>query len=66
MLLELLEPTETLCLLLSDAAKHMVAGDAIQKSQYLKVFHVTCVVLQPLQWRCVDCMIHHEQDVREE
>ena len=23
-------------------------------------------VLQPLQWCCVDCVIHHERDVREE
>jgi len=24
------------------------------------------VLLQPLWWRCVDCVIHHERDVREE
>ena len=24
------------------------------------------VMLQPLRWRCVDCMIHHERDVRDE
>ena len=23
------------------------------------------VLLQPLWWRCVDCVIHHERDVRE-
>jgi len=23
-------------------------------------------MLQPLRWCCVDCMIHHERDVREE
>jgi len=23
-------------------------------------------VLQPLWWRCVDCVIHHERDAREE
>jgi len=23
-------------------------------------------VLQPLRWLCVDCVIHHERDVREE
>jgi len=22
--------------------------------------------LQPLRWRCVKCVIHHERDVREE
>jgi len=22
--------------------------------------------LQPLRWRCVECVIHHERDVREE
>jgi len=25
-----------------------------------------CILLQPLRWRCVDCVIHHERDVREE
>ena len=25
-----------------------------------------CAVLQPLQWCCVKCVIHHERDVREE
>jgi len=24
------------------------------------------VLLQPLRWRCVECVIHHERDVREE
>ena len=24
------------------------------------------LMLQPLRWCCVDCMIHHERDVREE
>jgi len=24
------------------------------------------MLLQPLRWRCVECVIHHEQDVREE
>jgi len=24
------------------------------------------VVLEPLRWCCVDCVIHHERDVREE
>ena len=24
------------------------------------------VVLQPLRWCCVDCVIHHERDVGEE
>ena len=24
------------------------------------------ILLQPLRWRCVDCVIHHERDVREE
>jgi len=23
-------------------------------------------LLQPLQWRCGDCVIHHERDVHEE
>ena len=25
-----------------------------------------CILLQPLRWCCVDCVIHHERDVREE
>jgi len=24
------------------------------------------MLLQPLRWRCVDCVVHHEWDVREE
>jgi len=24
------------------------------------------IMLQPLRWCCVDCVIHHERDVREE
>jgi len=24
------------------------------------------MLLQPLQWCCIDCVIHHEWDVREE
>jgi len=24
------------------------------------------MLLQPLRWRCVDCVIHHERDVHEE
>ena len=27
---------------------------------------IGCLLLQPLRWRCVDCVIHHERDVREE
>jgi len=23
-------------------------------------------MLQPLLWRCIECVIHHERDVREE
>jgi len=35
--------------------------------QNIKVFTVVaCVMLQPLRWCCVDCVIQHERDVREE
>jgi len=27
---------------------------------------VKVLVLQPLRWCCIDCVIHHERDVREE
>ena len=26
----------------------------------------TFLLLQPLRWCCVDCVFHHERDVREE
>jgi len=30
-------------------------------------FGICCILLmQPLRWCCVDCVIHHERDVREE
>jgi len=33
-----------------------------------EVKKMSCIkpLLQPLRWCCVDCMIHHERDVREE
>ena len=43
-----------------------------QRLQPLSLIWINCVsekhlsVLQPLQWCCVDCVIHHERDVREE
>ena len=30
------------------------------------VAYIHKVLLQPLRWCCVDCVIHHERDVREE
>jgi len=41
---------------------------AVSKGLYL-VFALEglkIVLLQPLHWRCVECVIHYEQDVREE
>jgi len=35
-------------------------------SNFLEVKFVTFPLLQPLRWRCVECAIHHERDVREE
>jgi len=29
-------------------------------------FFSAMLLLQPLRWRCVDCVIHHERDVRKE
>ena len=44
MLLEILESTEAcFCLLLSDAAKYMIAAGITLKSLYPKLFHVSCV-----------------------
>jgi len=33
---------------------------------YLQVDVLQSPLLQPLRWCYVDCMIHHERDVREE
>ena len=27
---------------------------------------ITIILLQPLRWCCVECVIHHERDVSEE
>ena len=32
----------------------------------MAVDYYVFIMLQPLRWRCVDCGIHHERDVREE
>jgi len=40
----------------------------------IKIFHASLPIdykiyvtlLQPLRWRCVECVIHHERHVREE
>ena len=61
-LLDILESTETLsCLLLSDAAKYMVASGAIIKYPYPKLFHVTCVAY--LLHNCVIEVKSHFEDV---
>ena len=33
---------------------------------YLQADTKPVVLLQPLRWRCTDCVIHHERDVREQ
>ena len=60
MLIDLLEATETLCLLLSDAAKYMVAAGATQISLYPKIFHVTCVA--HLLYNCTIKVKSHFED----
>jgi len=43
--------------------ENQLVNDAI----FCLALHITVfVLLQPLRWRCVDCVIHHERDVREE
>jgi len=38
-----------------------------QSREMFLIFRTTpSGVLQPLRWRCVDFVIHHERDVREE
>jgi len=32
----------------------------------LRLDAFVCMLLQPLRWRCVDCVIHHERDVRQD
>ena len=34
------------------------------QAMFAGIFYL--LVLQPLRWCCVDCVIHHERDVREE
>ena len=46
------------CLFCHQRQKHCWSYFAIRRTQL--------VVLQPLQWCCVDCVIHHERDVGEE
>ena len=33
---------------------------------FLVIYNKVCLLLQPLRWCCVDCVIHYERDVREE
>ena len=44
------------------AGSHLVACAEISEEEH----QVIMTVLQPLGWRCVECAIHHERDVREE
>jgi len=32
----------------------------------VRILKSTVATLQPIRWRCVECVIHHERDVREE
>ena len=49
------------CLLLSDAAKYILAADITLKSLYPKLFHVTCVA--PLLDNCAMTFKSHFEDV---
>ena len=49
------------CLLLSDAAKYMIAAGIILKSLYPKLFHVTCVA--HLLYNCAMKIKSHFEDV---
>jgi len=45
------------------------ASKAIDRVLHMKLFEKLIqrkVLLQRLRWCCVDCVIHHERDVREE
>ena len=50
--------------------KKRSASSEVESSDVWRTYFAVCmaskVVLQPLRWRCVDCLIHHERDVREE
>ena len=49
------------CLLLSDAAKYMIAADVTQKSLYPKLFHATCIA--HLLHNCAMKIKSHFEDV---
>jgi len=36
------------------------------RTDWNQCFALEGMLLQPLRWRCVDCVIHHERDEREE
>ena len=46
-------------------ARQLFASLLTVLSSDFHIFHFCLVVLQPLRWRCVDCVIHHKWDVRE-
>jgi len=39
---------------------------SVKNSLHEELLSGLLVLLQPLRWFCVDCVIHHERDVREE
>ena len=48
--------------LLSHATRDVFTGSLARCVQELWLI----IVLQPLRWCCVDCVIHHERDMRKE
>ena len=53
------------------AVTRMWRSCRIQPSQKERAIGAVCckkegMLLQPLWWCCVDCMVHHERDMREE
>jgi len=48
------------------ALSSLQAGIGFPLAKKIQVTHLAFTVLQPLRWRCIECAIHHERDVREE
>ena len=59
-----------LCHLHHTAAPSGSQNKSKWKFKWIKIWMVwwdrVMLLLQPLRWCCIDCMLHHEQDVREE
>jgi len=49
------------------SAKHSnLLPDILDKMRMLIVYNLALTMFLPLRWRCGECAVHHERNVREE